>query len=115
MWLWPRVWPWQPQPQPRQKARKATRGEPLLDQHDSVPQFAGGLSIVYYVVSQVNVNNHPECLDVALSETVKCFSRGVNTAETFFFVQKTGHSSRCQSVMKGLTDTAPDVTGDEDD
>ena len=62
VWLWPRVWPWQPQPQPRQKARKATRGEPLLDQHDSVPQFAGGLSIVYYVVSQVSVNNHPECL-----------------------------------------------------
>ena len=53
--------------------------------------------------------------DAALSETVKCFSRGVNTAETFFFVQKTGHSSRrCPSVMKGLTDTAPDVTGDED-
>ena len=53
--------------------------------------------------------------DVALSETVKCFSRGVNTAETFFFVQKTGHSSRrCPSVMKGLTDTAAgDVTGDE--
>ena len=25
-------------------------------------QFAGCLSIVYYVVSQVNVNNHPECL-----------------------------------------------------
>ena len=38
------------------------RGEPLLDQHDSVPQFAGCLRIVYYVVSQVSVNNHPECL-----------------------------------------------------
>ena len=31
---------------------------------------------------------NPECLDVALSETVKCFSRGVNTAETFFLCRK---------------------------
>ena len=65
-WVWAWAWPW-PRPRPctkatRQETGKASRGEPLLDQHDSVPQFAGCLSIVYYVVSQVNVNNHPECL-----------------------------------------------------
>ena len=58
LWTW--VWLWRPQLQPRQKAKKATRGEPLLISMILYLQFAGGLSIVYYVVSQVKVNNHPE-------------------------------------------------------